>query len=188
MNNLFIGLVHYPVLNKKQETIITSITPFDVHDIARSAYSFGVKAYYVINPSLAQKKVVDRLQQFWNDGFGKTYNPNRTEALTIVSFVQSLEEAVSKISNQTGKKPLLVCTSAKQNQLNQSISFHELSLLLSKESVFLLFGTGWGLSPDVYKQAEYTLEPISGVDTYNHLSVRAAAAIILYQIQKDCKL
>jgi hypothetical protein len=45
----------------------------------------------------------------------------------------------------------------------------------------LLFGTGWGLAPELIRQADVRLEPIRGApsSTYNHLSVRAACAITL---------
>jgi hypothetical protein len=46
--------------------------------------------------------------------------------------------------------------------------------------VVLAFGTGWGLSADVHARASAHLAPIESVrsDGYNHLSVRAAAAIL----------
>jgi hypothetical protein len=43
----------------------------------------------------------------------------------------------------------------------------------------LLLGTGWGLTADVVEHAHYRLAPICGSDGYNHLSVRAAAAVLL---------
>jgi hypothetical protein len=43
----------------------------------------------------------------------------------------------------------------------------------------LLLGTGWGLSDDCFEAADFILEPIAGAGTYNHLSVRSAAAILL---------
>jgi hypothetical protein len=45
--------------------------------------------------------------------------------------------------------------------------------------VVLLFGTGWGLAPDVHACADLQIEPIASprLDGFNHLSVRAAAAI-----------
>ncbi len=44
---------------------------------------------------------------------------------------------------------------------------------------FLLFGTAWGLDKTVLDQVDYTLDPIEGRSGYQHLSVRAAAAIII---------
>jgi hypothetical protein len=46
--------------------------------------------------------------------------------------------------------------------------------------VLVVFGTGWGLAPTVVESADALLEPVRGVrEEYNHLSVRAACAIIL---------
>ncbi len=43
----------------------------------------------------------------------------------------------------------------------------------------LLFGTAWGLAPSVFDQVDGVLEAIRGVNGYNHLSVRCAAAILM---------
>jgi len=47
--------------------------------------------------------------------------------------------------------------------------------------VLVLFGTGWGLHGRVLEGADRTLEPVKAraATGYNHLSVRAACAIIL---------
>jgi hypothetical protein len=46
--------------------------------------------------------------------------------------------------------------------------------------VLVVFGTGWGLAPDVVEGADALLEPIRAErEDYNHLSVRAACAIVL---------
>jgi len=44
----------------------------------------------------------------------------------------------------------------------------------------LCLGTGWGLADEIHERAAVRLEPIRSprADGYNHLSVRAAAAII----------
>ncbi|HOI24667.1 MAG TPA: RNA methyltransferase [Caldisericia bacterium] len=181
MNKLFVALVHYPVSNKNGDIISTSITPFDVHDIARSCLTFGVSAYYVINPSPGQKKVVDRLIQFWDSGFGKTYNPNRTEALAITKHSNAIQETIEDISLTTGSLPLLIATSAKTTDLKKTISMPKLLELNQKRDLLLLLGTGWGLAPELFSLSDYILEPIYGLEEYNHLSVRAAAAIMLYQ-------
>jgi tRNA (guanine37-N1)-methyltransferase len=46
--------------------------------------------------------------------------------------------------------------------------------------VLIVLGTGWGLAPSVHARAHARLEPIRSprADGYNHLSVRAAAAIM----------
>ena len=47
----------------------------------------------------------------------------------------------------------------------------------------LMLGTGWGMSDELLARADYFLEPIKGPTDYNHLSVRAACAIMLDRIQ-----
>ena len=48
----------------------------------------------------------------------------------------------------------------------------------SGEPTLLLFGTAHGLAPELTENADYTLPAIVGPTNYNHLSVRAAVAII----------
>lgn len=47
----------------------------------------------------------------------------------------------------------------------------------------LLFGTGFGLAPEIAQRADLVLAPILGADDYNHLPVRAAVAIILDRLR-----
>lgn len=49
-NMLYIALLHYPVINKEGKVVTTAIANMDIHDIARTAKTFGVKRFYVINP------------------------------------------------------------------------------------------------------------------------------------------
>ena len=43
----------------------------------------------------------------------------------------------------------------------------------------ILLGTAWGLAPEALAEVDAFLPPISGGGDYNHLPVRAAAAIIM---------
>jgi hypothetical protein len=47
------------------------------------------------------------------------------------------------------------------------------------EPCLILFGTGWGIAEEVLEKADFSVEPIRGNADYNHLSVRAAAAVML---------
>jgi hypothetical protein len=49
--------------------------------------------------------------------------------------------------------------------------------------VLLLFGTGFGMAPAVLERADLALPPVFGPGAYNHLSVRAAAGIILDRLR-----
>ena len=55
MGDLYVALLHAPVYNKNMETIATSITNLDIHDIARSTTTYGVKRYYIVHPAEAQR-------------------------------------------------------------------------------------------------------------------------------------
>jgi hypothetical protein len=46
-----------------------------------------------------------------------------------------------------------------------------------------MLGTGFGLAPAVRERADLALEAIRGIGDYNHLSVRAAASIILDRLR-----
>ena len=48
--------------------------------------------------------------------------------------------------------------------------------------LLVLFGTGWGLTEEVIGRADHLLPAITGIGTYNHLSVRTAAGIILDRV------
>ncbi len=80
------------------------------------------------------------------------------------------------MANIAGRKPILVATSAKSG--DDRITFDECRRLL-ENPVMLILGTGWGLAPQVFEMCDHTLEPIVGPTEFNHLSVRAAGAIML---------
>ena len=52
---VYCALVHHPVKDRAGQTVTTAVTNLDVHDIARSARTFGLRRYYVVTPIEAQK-------------------------------------------------------------------------------------------------------------------------------------
>ena len=177
MKNIYIGLVHHPVYNKFGEIVTTSITNLDIHDIARSCRTFGVKKFFIITPLESQKKLLERVLKFWNSKIAIEYNPDRVDALSIVEYAKNLKDA-KKIINTQEEKCLVVSTTAAN--LNNQLNFENLGNL--ENSVFLLFGTGNGLTKEIHNSADYVLKPIGGTNGYNHLSVRSAVAIVLDRI------
>jgi hypothetical protein len=176
---LYIGLVHHPVYNKRYETIASAVTIFDLHDIARTAVTYNVKRFLVITPLEDQQQLIGRVLDHWVKGFGAQYNGNRKEALELIDVVPSIEDAVERATGENGRKPWIVATDARETDF-PSISFEDLRRLLAETNpVLLLFGTAWGLHRQVLDQADFVLEPVKGPVQYNHLSVRSAAAIIL---------
>ena len=176
---LYIGLVHYPIYNKNGEIITTAITNFDIHDIARTARTYGVKRYFVIHHIDSQIKLAEEIIAHWQTGYGSTYNPDRREAFAILAFSASIEQAAQTIANETGADPLIVTTDARPQANTLTYPSARQLITAGDRPVLLLFGTGWGIEESVMARFDYILEPIHGPADYNHLPVRAAAAIIL---------
>ena len=177
-SNIHLALVHFPVYNKSREVIVSSVTTLDVHDISRVCRTFGVGTFYVVTPLKTQQELVDRLIGHWLKGHGAEYNPTRKEALLKTRVAKSLNDAVADVTEQSGKKPRVVVTGAKQ--VPNSISFASLREQLKEEGpTLLVFGTGWGLEKNLVLNADHVLEPIEGNSGFNHLPVRGAISIIL---------
>jgi len=176
---LYVGLVHYPVYNKHQETIASAITPVDIHDFARLGKTYGIEGFFVITPLEDQQALADRILRHWISGFGARYNRHRKEALSLVSVASSLDVAVKEVRDRAGETATVVATDAGVQE-NRAMSYEALRrLVVSNEVVLLLFGTAWGLHEEILERVDHVLDPISGRTGYNHLSVRTAAAIIL---------
>jgi len=179
-NNIYVGLVHYPVYNKFGDRVTTSITNLDIHDISRSCRTFDVSGFYVINPLSTQVKILNRILKFWESEIAGKYNSDRVEALKLVCYADSIETAVQQIKNQEGECPKIITTTAtiKDKQITFSKAYQ------IKESIFLLFGTGNGLTREVHDMSDHILESVKG-GNYNHLSVRSAVAIVLDRLTSD---
>jgi hypothetical protein len=184
ISNLYIGLVHHPIYDKRKAVVATAITNFDIHDIARCAKTFGVGGFFVITPLESQVQLAERIIRHWVEGAGSFYNPTRKESLSLVRVSRTIDEAEGEISELWQKKVVRITTAASPHPKN--IDFESLKRLLKDESVpfFILFGTGWGLTGEVKDGSDYVLAPIGGKG-YNHLSVRSAVAIILDRLLGD---
>ena len=183
-SNLYIGLVHYPIYDKKKEVVATALTNFDIHDIARCAKTFGIGGFFVITPLESQVQLAERIIRHWVAGAGSVYNPTRKESLSLVRVSRSIDEADQEISDLWRTKAKRIATGASSHP--KSINFGFLKKLLKDESTpfIILFGTGWGLTQEVKDSSDYVLAPIEGRG-YNHLSVRSAVAIILDRLLGD---
>lgn len=178
--SVYIALIHYPVYNNRLKIITTAFTNLDVHDIARSAVTYGVRKFFLIQPNPEQQVLVGRVLKHWTEGRGVSFNESRARALELVEVKNSIGEAIEKIEKAHGTKPRIVVTDARCGE--GMIGFGELrEMIFDKENepYLLLFGTGWGLAKEIMDGADYTLKPVGGYTDYNHLSVRSAAAIIL---------
>lgn len=203
--NSYLALVHYPVYDRHRKVVATSITNLDIHDIARSSRTYELAGYFLVHPVAAQRELADRIVRDWgywlkgNTGEkDDSYDPRR-EALALIRIVASLEDAIAGIREERGQTPLIVATSARPlddrspsgaGQGGTGLGASQLvqELAQSERPLLLIFGTGWGLTDEVIARTDRFLQPIygpfgpvdpAGAGTYNHLSVRSAAGIIL---------
>jgi hypothetical protein len=176
-------LVHHPILDRQGAIVTTAITNIDLHDISRSALTFGARGLYVTHPIEAQRTLAHRIVEHWVEGSGQKRIPDRKPALAGVRIVETLEQAEAALALEVGSEsaPEIWTTSAQPSP--RSVTFADARERLTSPGVpvLLVFGTGWGLAPSIIERATVHLEPILGAaeSGYNHLSVRAAAAIAL---------
>ena len=183
MADLYVALLHHPVYDKTGAVVTTAVTNLDVHDIARLSRTFGVRAFYVCTPVDTLRRLVARIIRHWERGPGATYNTTRREALALVRLAPELDAAIAEIERETGHLPRLVATSARGGPGRLTYDALRARLDAPGPPVLLVFGTGWGLAAEVLDRVDDVLEPIAGAGPYNHLSVRAAAAIMLDRLR-----
>lgn len=175
---IYIALVHYPVLSKKGDVICSAVTNLDIHDIARAGRTYGVKKYFIVTRLSDQKILAGKIISHWTEGRGGEVNPDRRDALSLISIVDSIDDAVREIEAETDKKLTIVATTAKKQKAD--IRFQTLKAEMERGGAYLiLFGTAWGLSDEVLAASDRILPPLRADSDYNHLSVRSAASIIL---------
>jgi tRNA (guanine37-N1)-methyltransferase len=157
----------------------TSVTSLDVHDIARSAQTYGLEGYFLVTPLVDQKKIVNTMLDFWRSDVGIAYNKERHRAVDAVAIVDSLDLVVERLHKKHGVKPLLIGTSAREVTGVEPITFADQARVWKHDRpVVLVFGTGQGLDSSMLERCDYMLPPVRGFSDYNHLSVRSAAAIV----------
>ncbi len=167
-------LVHHPVLDRQAAIVTTAITNLDLHDIARSAYTFGLGDFFVSHPVAAQRELALRVREHWTNGSGAKRIPDRKPPMERLTIVESVEHALDALA------PAELWVTSAQNGAGATSYRHAREQLAEPgRNVLLTFGTGWGLGPEVLARAALRLEPIRSprADGFNHLSVRAAAAI-----------
>jgi hypothetical protein len=181
--DLYVALLHHPVYDKNGAIVTTAVTNMDVHDLGRLARAFGVRACYIATPVGTLRRLVERIMRHWESGPGATYNETRREALARVRLAPDLEAVIADIERESGTLPRLVATSARGGPARLSFGALRSRLGDGIRPELLILGTGWGLTDAVLARADDVLEPIQGTDGWNHLPVRAAAAIILDRLR-----
>jgi len=181
--DLYLVLLHHPVLDKNGLIVTSALTNMDIHDIARSARTYGVRRFYVAHPVKALHALAAKIMEHWDTGYGSTYNATRKDALSLVRLQHDLDSTLLTLEHETGMRPRLVVTSARPGPRRTSFATLRAQLEQTAEPHLIVLGTGWGLAPDVTERADVILEPVCGPADYNHLSVRSAAAVILDRLR-----
>lgn len=201
--DIFLALVHYPCVNRRGEVVATALTNVDIHDLSRSGRTFGAKGVYIVTPIELQQRMVEEVLGHWTQGRG-TEHVRRADAMSRVWVQASIQAARDDIERQTGRAPELAVTGAQMKEPTETFAelrarIHDPASMPSSATsrpLLILFGTGWGLSPEVIDSADVRLPPIGrdrqfaskdleSEDRYNHLSVRAAAAITMDRLFGD---
>ncbi len=182
---VFIGLVHFPVLNRRGERICSAVTNLDIHDIARAAVTYGADGFFIITPSAEQQDLAGRVISHWMEGLGGQFNPDRKRAFSTVRIAADISEAVKGVESMACQQPVLLATSARK--IAGCISWENFEKRVYKNEfkcILLLFGTASGLHQECLDRCDGVICPICAGTDYNHLSVRSAVAIVLDRISR----
>lgn len=179
--------VHYVVVMHSQIYVKdggvvgnSSVASIDIHDIARSCATYGIKNFFIVTQLEDQFKIVNTFLSFWHSERGKNYNSSRYEAVECVIPTKSFQNVLDAIKAKENADPLIITTSAKNYAHGLKIDFSSHGLVWKhNRPVLIVFGTGQGLSNEIMDQSDFILSPVKGFTDYNHLSVRSAAAIVL---------
>lgn len=177
----YVALMHSDIRLKHGQVGTTSVTSIDIHDIARSCATYGVKGFSIVTPLKDQQELVGKILDFWKqEEVGGAYNKYRHRALGAVDIQESLQKVIDSIEKKEGAKPVIIGTSAlSEHDVNWLTYYQQDVAWQNDRPVLFLFGTGHGMSTELLKKCDYMLKPLVGFSDYNHLSVRSAAAIIL---------
>ena len=204
----YVLLAHHPVFDRTGAVVTSSVTNLDIHDIARSATTYGLAGYFPITPIAVQREKIDHIGEVWRAEVtaqaqarepadrpsrrpraARAAEGDRSHALSRVESAASIEDAIEEIARRhRGARPWVVATSARcepapeAGPAPESLSYLGLRARMAARAdrpVALLFGTGHGLAGHAISLADWILEPINGQPAWNHLSVRSAVAVIL---------
>ena len=193
---IFLALVHFPVVDRQGKVLATAITNVDLHDLGRSGRTYGAESVFVVTPIVLQQRMVQEVYDHWTKGAGSSH-VRRAAAVSLVEPVASLQDAAQAIATRTGRAPTIAVTGAQMAEPNIDFATLRAQILADdgqdlQPPLLLVFGTGWGLAAEAIALADLRLPPIhrhgnlkAFAPGYNHLSVRAAAAIALDRLCGD---
>ena len=111
------------MVDRNGRIVTSAITSLDIHDLARSACTFGVRVFFIVHPVAEQRRFAATVIDHWKFDFGRAFDGRRREALELVRIVPDLDDALTAIEQLAGARPLVVHTSARTPM---GVSFAEL--------------------------------------------------------------
>ncbi len=188
-------LLHYPVTNRKGELIATSVTNMDIHDLSRTARTYACENYYVVTPVLEQHRILERMLEHWGRERSRDWHPDRYEALSRLRLEKTFEDVLAHYARDQIDVVMpdartlpgqVTGAMLKKRWANDPVSHDsctETEMKIAQRPIkMIVLGTGWGIAPEFFFHVDTFMAPIygpEGGDGYNHLSVRAAGAVIL---------
>lgn len=184
--NLSFCLFHYPVRLEENRIGVSSLTNLDVHDIARISQSYGMGSFFVLTPDARQQEILAAILRHWLSGAGARSHPDRKNALEKVVPVLNSSELRKKAMQYYGCEPDFILTSAAPpgRKHGSLVSALDIRRSLARKPALICLGTARGLVDYRLDFDCKRLRPLRFLDD-NHLSVRAAAAIIADRILGD---
>jgi tRNA (guanine37-N1)-methyltransferase len=185
-----VALVHYPVRDRLGAIVTSALTNFDIHDLARSSLTYGLAGYHIVTPITSQREKAEHIARAWSEAEQAALSAgdpaaaaSRARALDLVRTAASIEEVIAAVTALHGQPPRVVATSASAESFPgiPHVGFDALVAEAAPDPapMLILLGTGWGLVDEQIPSVSRVLAPIEGPSSWNHLSVRSAAAIIL---------
>jgi tRNA (guanine37-N1)-methyltransferase len=175
-----LALVHHPVTDRTGSVVTTSLTNFDIHDLARSSLTYGLAGYHIVTPIAAQRDKAAHIAALW---IADAHGEHRARALALVRTAESIEAVIAEIAARHGTAPRVVATSARTGSFpgvaRRSPEELRAEAGVDPAPLLILLGTGWGLADALIPSVSRVLAPIEGTSDWNHLSVRSAGAIVL---------
>lgn len=172
--SLDVALVHSPVLNRKGETIASTVDAYDFFDACRLSLTYPMSGLWVVNPIEGQRAVIERLLRHGQRMAGRSEERGQFHK---TAHVAQLHDVVDAVTKREGAPPTVVATTAKQRE--GAVPIATVRQAIEAGPVVLIIGKAWGLAEPVFERADWVLEPIETGTGFNHLSVRSAMAILV---------
>src|SRR3954465_9189919 len=88
-------LIPHPILDRERAIVTGAITNLDLHDISRSAHTFGLAAFYIAHPIAAQRELAERIREHWLTGSASRRIPDRVPPMRGLHIVPTLDDALT---------------------------------------------------------------------------------------------